>query len=426
MSNAVEGDFFSQSDIDGMLPDIPENVVFVDKEELEVGVEIPYWRFDRSEFYNILRLVSRFPSNSTVYCALQYQVKAGIPVVRFVASNRDHYIETCMPLFNDKNIYESDKVYFFSVGTLLPLVSMYSDFLILFSSAPYFYTGKSQYELDLYSFDMSGIEVAIPDASDSVPFSIRKSVFNAVKSMSVDLSKLVDVRVQVQDNHLLGDYSIFNFDYNFDQVDSKYQPFYLRKFDITLIAQILSSLSTAIPSICIKDGRVFLYFSTFVFSFFCVPCADAGGLRSLCSDKILGEIDVGVDVLYRSLHLYSLLGHKSITFVGDGSVIKLVASINSWSTVGAGSLSEDVEVSLDLIKPLVSMLPVSSPFIKIIFTDTALKFVIKESDSISHAVELARISRRGYDNKSRMESRSKVLSDKIDSRVSELESALES
>lgn len=381
-TNVIENELLSDEDF--MELNEPENEVSVQK----FTVKEPHWRVSRQDFLRLLDVISKFPTNTSVYLAVRLKKEGDISKLQVVASNKDYYLCAELPVINETGVFDTDRVYFFQDKSISTLVKAYTDFVFLFDDKGdiYYYNTYVKHKLEAYSFDIRDFYID-PPSSEYARFDLKKSVFQAVKKLLSLSVRVSDSKALVKADTITGFMMLFAFDF---QLPFKSQEsFYLRRLDFNVLSSIY--VYEDLEYQLTKD-RIWVSFPLGLISFLRLPVQENQASRAFSPGETIGTVDIDLLLFRKAMNVSTALGDQVVTLYNEERSVMLKGqSGNSVFKIGTGDLSQEFKVSLEVLRKTVASLPEVSPIVSMEVTTTGLIILLKDSDLV-YRTEISRIS----------------------------------
>jgi len=122
-------------------------------------MDAAHWKIDRNKLLSVFDIVHAFPASRPKSTSFEKQGEA----LRFVASDKDYYLETMFPLTNPENQEQSLEVIYFNFNQLKYLVNSIDDFVLIVREGRILFVAEGfQVKVETWNFNSQVSKIPPP------------------------------------------------------------------------------------------------------------------------------------------------------------------------------------------------------------------------------------------------------------------------
>jgi hypothetical protein len=334
---------------------------------------------DSSRMSKALDMIAAFPPAAPVFFSVSSLELDGTWYLSIYATNRDYVYEDLLPVLNTDSIASIQTPIFLKFVTLYSLAKMHTDFVFVYEKGHLFF--RNQYvNYQFRPMSVEGITLPSPDYSN-LPwkdFPLTRNVLVSVRKMLEFGVKLVDNKVQWQEDRLKGFFITSGFDIKL--MGEAPSPVQFRKYDVSLMSNFnfTDSLSCAIAG-----DRFYLNNGSGGLSFLYLPGSSQPAAEVIKKQKY-GEVRFVLELLNKAIAFTKLDAAASTMFftkTKEGELrVRLDAS--SYMTVGTGTFTTyGFSLRVEELKKLISVFPDSAKTVDCSIFEDGARFDMEDAEA---------------------------------------------
>jgi sRNA-binding regulator protein Hfq len=363
-------------------------------------MDTPHWKIDRTKLLSVFDIVHAFPASRPKSTSFEKHGEA----LRFVASDKDYYLETSFPLTNLENQEQSMEVIYFNFVQLKYLVNSVDDFALVVREGRIIFVAEGfQVKVETWTFNSQVSKVPPPVKLPTKEFfpSYLIETMGFIFSQTANATENI---ILVNGNKVSAVFTEFSGQVELLQqtVPDKDTPdmvkltppmdlgrMFLRRTDIPVLRALNSFSKGQVKFVFNKtDKRFWAHYDGTWTSFLVIPERDPTKSiedRALEGVSDAPEISLLTNKTLTALKTMSFLGQENIQFQSKNGVI-VAFNPQAQFMVGKGAL-EDFSTGVKRLERFFNTIPQQAiPTVSYKKLKSALYLTFEHSDTKVHFV----------------------------------------